>query len=112
MPYTLAARITGKPRTGDDADLVTQSAEKKDEKSDAKADKKGEPAGKKDGIDVILVADVDMLLSDFFNLRAHRTSESDEFDVDNVTFVLNVLDVLANDNRFVDLRSAARSIAR
>ena len=103
-PYTLAARITGKPRTGDDADLVTQSAEKKDEKSDAKADKKGEPAGKKDGIDVILVADVDMLLSDFFNLRAHRTSESDEFDVDNVTFVLNVLDVLANDNRFVDLR--------
>ena len=111
-PYTLAARITGKPRSGDDADLVTQSAEKKDEKSDAKADKKGEPAGKKDGIDVILVADVDMLLSDFFNLRAHRTSESDEFDVDNVTFVLNVLDVLANDNRFVDLRSAARSIAR
>ena len=100
-PYTLAARITGKPCADDDADVPAKKADKKDDKQ---ADKKGEDAAKQDGINVILVADVDMLLSDFFNLRAHRTSESDEFDEDNVTFVLNVLDSLADDNRFVELR--------
>jgi ABC-2 type transport system permease protein len=100
-PYTLAARITGKPRADDDAETPAKKADKKDGKQ---ADKKGDDAAKQDGINVILVADVDMLLSDFFNLRAHRTSESDEFDEDNVTFVLNVLDSLADDNRFVELR--------
>ncbi len=100
-PYTLAARITGKPCADDDAETPAKKADKKDGKP---ADKKGTDAAKQDGINVILVSDVDMLLSDFFNLRAHRTSESDEFDEDNVTFVLNVLDSLADDNRFVDLR--------
>ena len=65
-PYTLAARITGKPRADDDAETTAKGADNKDGKP---ADKKGEDSAKQDGINVILVADVDMLLADFFNLR-------------------------------------------
>jgi ABC-2 type transport system permease protein len=58
------------------------------------------------GIDVVIVADIDFLYPVFFTLRARgREAQSPVFfDLDNVTFVLNVLDVLAGDERFVDLR--------
>ncbi|MCC7086243.1 MAG: Gldg family protein [Pirellulales bacterium] len=61
---------------------------------------------KKEGINVILVADIDMLHSEFFDLRARRMPDNPyQFESDNVPFVLNVLDVLAGDMRFVDLRN-------
>jgi ABC-2 type transport system permease protein len=120
--YVLAAHITGKPRSaeavdaasGDEGkkDEVTEDAKSKDakkddakkESGDAKSDKAGDQKG---GINVIFVADIDMLISDFFNLRARRSMQGMDFDldVDNVTFVLNVLDVLAGDFRFVDVRN-------
>jgi ABC-2 type transport system permease protein len=58
-------------------------------------------------INVVLVADIDVLYSDFFRLRAQGSDPSrSEFmmNLDNVTFVLNVLDVLAGDDRFVEIR--------
>ena len=72
-------------------------------KSTAASDKTGE-------INVILVADVDMLHSEFFDLRARRMPEAESalrLDADNVTFVLNLLDVLAGDTRFVEVRKSA-----
>ncbi len=57
-------------------------------------------------INVVLVADIDLLYSAFFALR-NRGEDPDaevNLSVDNVTFALNVLDVLAGDNRFVEIR--------
>ncbi len=129
--YVLAAHITGKPKSADnleddsaadkehskekasdekDAKPGDKSeAAKKDDKPDAskEGDKAATATEKSDEINVILVADVDMLHSEFFDLRARRMPEGDNalrFDVDNVTFVLNLLDVLAGDMRFVDVR--------
>ena len=58
-------------------------------------------------LNVVLVADIDMLRPAFFRLR--EQGEIPElgvrFDFDNVTFVLNALDELAGDDRFIDIRS-------
>lgn len=64
-------------------------------------------APKETDINVILVADVDMLSRDFFRLREQGSMPDAgiQFDFDNVTFVLNVLDELAGDERFIDIRS-------
>jgi ABC-2 type transport system permease protein len=125
--YVLAAHITGKPRSIDEVDAAANADEDKKaeaaevekgkdgktdegnkEAGDAKsADESGKASDEKGGINVIFVADIDMLISDFFNLRARRTMPGTDFDidVDNVTFVLNVLDVLAGDLRFVEVRN-------
>ena len=57
-------------------------------------------------INVVLVADIDPLYRDFFELRAQGTDPDREFNLnaDNVTFVLNTLDELAGDDRFIDIR--------
>ena len=57
-------------------------------------------------IDVVLVADIDVLYSAFFALRSRGSDPDAEVNLslDNVTFVLNVLDTLAGDDRYVDIR--------
>jgi len=55
-------------------------------------------------IDVVFVADVDMLAGHFIYYRA-RPNEAVNFRFDNGSFVLNIIDVLADDTRFVDIRS-------
>jgi len=57
-------------------------------------------------INVVLVADIDMLYRDFFRLREQGSipEAGVNFDFDNVTFVLNVLDALAGDDRFMEIR--------
>lgn len=130
--YALAARITGRPKADEDA---ADSAAKKDDKkgaekkgdakakaddtkaNDVKSEKSGEPAAKSGDkaadaaakkppeLDVVLVADADLLASLFFDTRARRMPDNElEITTDNVTFVLNVLDSLANDERFIDIR--------
>ena len=57
-------------------------------------------------VNVVLTTDVDMLSQAFFALR--EQGESAEvgvhFRFDNVTFVLNILDELAGDDRFIEIR--------
>ncbi len=55
---------------------------------------------------MVLVADIDMLSEDFFRLREMGDTPENEinFQFDNVTFVLNVLDKLAHDERFIEIR--------
>jgi len=57
-------------------------------------------------LNVVLVADVDMLSPAFFYVReAGDNAEAGvPLDFDNVTFVLNALDSLADDNRFIQMR--------
>ena len=49
------------------------------------------------------MADIDLLHSDFLRIRARPDSEVN-WQFDNVTFVLNVLDMLAEDDRFIEIR--------
>jgi ABC-2 type transport system permease protein len=89
VPYVMAAHIQGKV-PGDDAG----KAEAKDAKPE---DKKA--AGTE--LNVVLVADIDMLHQEFFRLR--EQGEVPEAGI-SFDFVLNVLDSLAGDERFLDLR--------
>ena len=50
---------------------------------------------------VIFIADLDMISDVFFNLRS---SGSEDFQFDNVTFLLNCVDSLAGDDSFIELR--------
>ena len=88
-PYVLAAHITGKPR-----DRIG-----------------GSP------INVVLVADVDAVNDELFEMREKGKfpGQDIEYDFDNVTFVLNALDTLAGDNRFLEIRKRRpehRTLAR
>jgi ABC-2 type transport system permease protein len=113
--YTLAAHITGKLSEEDAEEVAAKEAAEKEaaEKEAAKdgdkkdADKK-EPDEKKarEGINVVVVADLDLFYQEFFQFRQHATDPDRELDLslDNITFTLNVLDALAGDDRFIDIR--------
>ena len=110
--YVLAAEIEGKvkvPAAADEAEK--REGGKKDEA--AKAQEKT----KESNIDVVLVADVDMLSPEFFHLREQGNipEMGIHFDFDNVTFVLNVLDQLAGEKNFIAIRNRRlkhRTLAR
>lgn len=81
-----------------------ESGEPATEKKEAAATEdpaKAEP--KEKSINVVYVSDIDLMSSDFLQLRASPQDEID-WQFDNVTFVLNVLDSLADDMRFVEIR--------
>jgi len=54
-------------------------------------------------IRAVVVSDIDLLSGVFFELR-NRREEAFNFDFDNVTFALNVLDWLAGDETFMEIR--------
>jgi ABC-2 type transport system permease protein len=73
---------------------------------DAPADddeKKDDEQPAKRGIRVAFVTDIDLLHSDFISLREQPDPEMN-WRFENVTFVLNLLDILANDDRFAEIR--------
>jgi ABC-2 type transport system permease protein len=87
--YVLAARIkTTKPAAADSKDDANA------------ADKQDSSAAK---IDVVVVSDIDLLHNNFFDMRAQQDTEL-ALAFDNVTFVLNTIDVLAGEERFVEIR--------
>jgi ABC-2 type transport system permease protein len=59
------------------------------------------PAAAASNINVIVVADLDCIGNQFFQLRADAP---EGLNFDNVTFVLNCVDVLAGDESYVELR--------
>jgi ABC-2 type transport system permease protein len=114
--YTLAAHITGKLSEEDAEELAAQEAaakeveKSKDEKGDKKdgdedKDKKAEKKAR-DGINVVVVADLDLFYQEFFQFRQQSSDPERELNLslDNITFTLNVLDALAGDDRFIDIR--------
>ena len=90
--YTLAARIQGKP-----------AATGPDPLPDPTADPKAKPATppKVAEIRAIVIADLDLIHEQFFQLRRLK---SDTLDFDNIAFVLNCVDVLAGDETYINLR--------
>jgi ABC-2 type transport system permease protein len=99
--YVLAAHITGR--------LPGRPPEEKPKDAGAK-DAKAKPDAKDAlpdvNVNVVLVADIDMLTEEFFHWREQGDvpGQGLQFDFDNVTLVLNALDALAGDERFLELR--------
>jgi ABC-type transport system involved in multi-copper enzyme maturation permease subunit/ABC-type uncharacterized transport system involved in gliding motility auxiliary subunit len=90
MSYIMAAHVSGK--------LAAEQPPTPEGEEEA--------APKQSQVNVVLVADIDLLSPDFFRLREQGSMPEAGvmFDFDNVTFVLNVLDQLANDDRFIEIR--------
>lgn len=102
--YTLAAHITGKLNSAPSAKDDEQSKNKPDaeSKDDTKSADKSEPK-----VNVMLVADIDLLESLFVRLRDQPMGAID-YQFQNVTFALNVIDALAGDERFINIRKRSR----
>ena len=101
--YILAAHITGTKMVNAPENLPAghPPLQKDDE------DKNKQEAE----INTVLVADTDLLSPIFFNLRAEgEEPDSDRIflDLDNITFVMNVIDQLSGDERFIAIRKRRR----
>ena len=59
-------------------------------------------------MNVILVADIDVLADPFFNIRSRGPESDFPLDVDNVTLCLNLIDSLAKEDRLLDIRNRRR----
>lgn len=99
MPYVLAARVQGKLPAG-----AAESAKDETKKDAAKKDEAKKAAPKRESLNVILIADLDMISDTFFELRRKPSESLDFLNFDNVTFVLNCVDALAGDDSFLALR--------
>lgn len=99
VPYTVAAHIHGKVRLPQMMAGEDKPAAEAAKPTDAPAEKKPETAE----VNVVLVADIDLFFDVFFRIR-EQGDDLSELDFDNVTFVLNVLDKLAGDDRFIEIR--------
>jgi ABC-2 type transport system permease protein len=91
-----------------------KEGEKQGATDETKASEDDPLAGKapeKTDIDVVLVADIDWIAPIIFRLREMGQDQDSiiDFKFQNVAFVLNILDELAGDDRFVDLRKRTRS---
>jgi ABC-2 type transport system permease protein len=94
--FTLAAWIRAEePAGGADAKQGEKNADDK---------KVAASSAKPRGVNVIYVGDIDLLHSEFVQLRNQPNSEIN-FRFDNVPFVLNVIDAVAGDNRFLEIRT-------
>ncbi len=100
LGYVLAAHIQGKVPLAppDDPENAPANAKKKE-----KVPPKKPPEST---VNVVLVCDIDMLSQAFFRLReqAEIPDLGIRLTLDNVTFILNALDALAGDGRFLDIR--------
>jgi ABC-2 type transport system permease protein len=85
MEYTLAARIEGAP-----AEAPRPNP----------ADPKNQPA-RPVAINAIIIGDLDLISEQFFEIRRQKIKN---LEFDNVTFVLNCVDVLAGDDAYIALR--------
>lgn len=105
--YVISALIEGNyENTEDLAGGLSLAAAKEN----AKDDKAGKPI-EKTFIRAVVMTDIDCLFDAFFEIRARGEQEfSDlaELDFQNVSYVLNVLDYLAGDERFVEIRKRSR----
>jgi len=75
-------------------------------KSSGKPKKMKEPE-----VNVVVVADIDCLIPDFFQIRERGSQDFEDFpdfQFQNVTFILNTLDYLAEDDRFLEIRKRRR----
>jgi ABC-2 type transport system permease protein len=97
QPYDMAVRIQGKPKAQPKSE--TADKEGKDEEKESNEKTTEEPVD----IDVVVIADIDVLHTMFFDLRAQELVDFPLI-FDNVTFVLNTIDQMAGEDRFIEVR--------
>jgi ABC-2 type transport system permease protein len=102
------------PAEQDPAEAKLATAAGDDKKAAVEKDTAEDPnktGPKKNNIDVVLVSDIDWIAPIIFQLREAGQNQDMliEWKFQNVPFVLNILDSLAGDDRFVDIRKRTRS---
>ena len=96
-PEVLAARLFGRPADTDPGEeLIDELIDK--EEAAAKSEQQR--------LRVIIVADLDIISPDFFALR--RLGVGD-LEFDNITFILNSVDLLVGDDSLIELRKRRRA---
>jgi ABC-2 type transport system permease protein len=101
--YALAARIQSTEKATNAGSKAKSPGDNKKSKTDAKGGKEASAGDSTPQIDVVVVSDIDLLHNNFFDMRAQQDTEL-ALAFDNVTFVLNTIDVLAGQERFVEIR--------
>ncbi len=113
--YILAAQVHGHlteedlllsgAATADDlVDATTKSDESTTDPAESTAD---EPEATAD-INAVVVADIDWIIPDFFYIRQSGDGQLLPA-TQNVTFILNIIDALAGDHRFIEIRKRTRT---
>jgi ABC-2 type transport system permease protein len=106
-PYIMAARVTGMADDREQLSLDELDKETDDAEDKADADEKKEAVP----INAVVVSDIDALSDVFFTIREMGEEEDAivQWNFQNVAFVLNALDSLAGDDRFLDVRKRTRN---
>jgi ABC-2 type transport system permease protein len=116
--YVLAAQIKGKPSSQEQLNLKELTADPgkagpeepaaKPQAAETAADPAAAPADAE--LNVVVVADIDCLADPFFQIRQMGEEEDAlvNWNFQNVVFVLNTLDELAGDERFLEVRKRTR----
>ncbi len=111
--YVIAAELIGKKAAQADSteEKKTETGDKDDNKKDKDDKSKAKKSRAIEGprpLHVVYVADIDCLDRQFVEMRANPTNElfgGITFNFENVSFVLNVIDRLAGDERFLNIRT-------
>lgn len=105
--YIMAARLTGVADSREQLEL--DELDKADEADEADA---ADQADEEQAVEInaVLVADIDCLSDAFFLIREMGEEEDAlvQWNFQNVAFVLNALDALAGDDRFLEVRKRTR----
>jgi ABC-2 type transport system permease protein len=101
--YVLAAWIRGEEAAGSTKSETAKSGDKL-AKDEGKGDKSASAStAKPSPLNVIYVGDIDLLSGEFVRMR-NEPNQAINFRFDNVPFVLNLVDAVAGDNRFLEIR--------
>ena len=111
--YVLAAHVrSGGGGIEEAAAAAEPDAEADDTEDDEEAEAEATDAAAPESVNVIVIADVDFISEQFFEIRRIGAGN---LNFDNVTFFLNAIDVLVGDESFVALRNRRvqhRTLAR
>ena len=108
--YCLAAHITGEVKGQSVLDPASKDSKKGESKSAVEEAEKKHAAESSHMINVVLVPDIDLMADQVIQIQSTGVAEEEVgAHFDNVVFVLNALDVLAGDMRFVEIRKRAPS---